>query len=157
MKTTPALSEIKDFRRIDEQLGTAGQPAEAQFSAVRDAGYEAVVNLALPTSDGALSNEGSIVTSLGMTYVHIPVNFEAPTPEDFRRFCGVMAAFRDQRVLVHCAANKRVSAFVFLHRVLVQQVPKATAEADLSAVWEPDAVWSEFISQQLATFRPHTT
>jgi protein tyrosine phosphatase (PTP) superfamily phosphohydrolase (DUF442 family) len=106
----------------------------------------------MPTSDGALAHEGCIVTSLGMTYVHIPVNFEKPTAEDFRRFCGVMAAFENQHVFVHCAANKRVSAFVFLHRVLVEQLARADAEPDLYAIWQPDAVWSDFISQQLATF-----
>jgi hypothetical protein len=31
---------------------------------VREAGFEAVINLALPTSDNALANEGSVVTGL---------------------------------------------------------------------------------------------
>src|SRR5450756_117291 len=39
-------------------------------------------NLALPTSDNAIPNEGSVVTSLGMAYVHIPVDFKAPTQKD---------------------------------------------------------------------------
>jgi protein tyrosine phosphatase (PTP) superfamily phosphohydrolase (DUF442 family) len=57
-----------------------------------------------------------------MAYVHIPVNFKAPTSQDFRAFCRVMEAFEDRPVFVHCAANMRVSAFVFLYRVLRQQV-----------------------------------
>src|SRR4051812_3258881 len=123
MKTSPAsLSEIYNFRAIGERLGTAGQPAESQFRTVREAGFDVVINLALPTSDNALAHEGSIVTGLGMSYVHIPVDFKTPTPTDFQTFCGMMAAFDAQRVLVHCAANKRVSAFVFLYRVLHQRV-----------------------------------
>jgi protein tyrosine phosphatase (PTP) superfamily phosphohydrolase (DUF442 family) len=150
MKTSPAsLSEIHSFRGIGERLGTAGQPTEAQFRAVREKGFEVVVNLALPTSDNALANEGSIVTGLGMSYVHIPVNFEAPTAGDFRAFCKVMDAFDGRRVFVHCAANKRVSAFVFLHRVLHEGVGVAEAERDLHAIWQPDEVWSRFIRSQL--------
>src|SRR5687767_13913053 len=109
------LSEIYHFRAIGERLGTAGQPAEEQFPVVRDAGFEAVINLALPISDNALPNEGAIVTGLGMAYVHIPVDFKAPSPQDFRAFCGVMEAFAGRPVFVHCAANMRVSAFVFLY------------------------------------------
>src|SRR4051795_2387374 len=107
------LLEIYNFRAIAEGLGTAGQPTETQFRVVQEAGFDAVINLALPTSDNALANEGSIVTGLGLTYIHIPVNFEAPTVQDFRVFWRVMEAFARRRVFVHCAANKRVSVFVF--------------------------------------------
>jgi protein tyrosine phosphatase (PTP) superfamily phosphohydrolase (DUF442 family) len=144
------LSEIYAFRPIGNRLGTAGQPTGAQLQNVREAGFEAVMNLALPTSDNALPNEGSLVTSLGMAYVHIPVDFKAPTARDFRAFCRVMDAFHDRPVFVHCAANMRVSAFVFLHRVLFQRVPRAEAERDLHAIWQPDAVWTHFIQEQLA-------
>src|SRR5262249_28518419 len=74
MKPTAAptrLSEICAFRAIDHRLGTGGQPTEEQFGVVRDSGYEAVINLALATSDNALANEGSVVAGLGMSYVHI--------------------------------------------------------------------------------------
>jgi protein tyrosine phosphatase (PTP) superfamily phosphohydrolase (DUF442 family) len=143
------LSEIYSFRAIGERLGTAGQPTESQFHAIREAGFEAVINLALPTSDKALPNEGSIVTGLGMSYVHIPVDFKAPTSQDFQAFSRVMEAFKGRSLFVHCAANMRVSAFIFLYRVLHRQVPVSEAERDLHAVWEPDDVWSRFIQKQL--------
>ena len=144
-----SLSEIYSFRAINERLGTAGQPTENQFGAIREAGFEAVINLALPTSDNALANEGSIVTRLGMSYVHIPVDFKAPTARDFKAFGQVMGAFKDRRVFVHCAANMRVSAFIYLYRVLHQGVSASEAERDLRAVWQPDEVWSRFIAKQL--------
>jgi protein tyrosine phosphatase (PTP) superfamily phosphohydrolase (DUF442 family) len=147
--SSKALSEIYNFRAISDGPGTAGQPTEEQFQAVRAAGFEVVINLALPTSDNALANEGSIVTGLGMAYVHIPVNFQAPTARDFQTFCGALEAFEGRPVFVHCAANMRVSAFVFLHRVLRRQVPLAEAARDLHAIWQPDEVWSRFLQEQL--------
>lgn len=143
------LFEILNFRAVGDSLGTAGQPTENQFQAIRDAGFDAVLNLALPTSDNALAHEGSIVTGLGMSYVHIPVDFKAPTTQDFRTFCQVMAAFDGRRTFVHCAANKRVSAFVFLYRVLLQGVSQSEAERDLYAIWQPDEVWERFIKDEL--------
>ena len=143
------LSEIYNFRPIGEKFGTAGQPTEEQFQAIRAAGFETVINLALPTSDNALPHEGSIVTGLGMSYVHIPVNFQAPTAQDFRTFCGAIKAFEGRRVFVHCAANMRVSAFVYLYRVLHQKLSPSEAERDLHAIWQPDEIWSRFIRDQL--------
>lgn len=143
------LSDIYNFRVISEWLGTAGQPTEEQLRWVRDSGFEIVINLALPTSDNALPDEGSIVTRLGMAYVHIPINFQAPTAADFQSFCGVMSAFDTRAVFVHCAANMRVSAFIFLYRVLMKGIGVAEAERDLLAIWQPDAVWSRFIQEQM--------
>jgi protein tyrosine phosphatase (PTP) superfamily phosphohydrolase (DUF442 family) len=148
------LSEIYNFRSLGDRLGTAGQPTEEEFYSIRDAGFEAVINLALPTSDNALPHEGSLVTGLGMAYVHIPVNFQAPTPRDFRAFCGAMDAFADRPVFVHCAANMRVSAFMFLYRVLRQRASPADAARDLHAIWQPDQVWDCFIQEQLKESKP---
>ena len=55
-------------------------------------GVKTVINLALPTSDHALSDERAVVESAGMNYVHIPVVFEVPTQADFEQFCTAMDA-----------------------------------------------------------------
>ena len=151
MKTSPhnALLEIYGFHSLGDRLATAGQPAEAQFETIRAAGFESIINLALPTSDNAIANEGNIVTGLGLSYVHIPVDFKAPTPQNFRSFCRVMEALVDRPVFIHCAANLRVSAFVFLYRVLCQHVSVSDAERDLHALWQPDEIWSRFINNKL--------
>ena len=115
--TADTLNHIRNFLRIDDRLATSGMPQPDDFAALRQAGFDVVINLALPTSDNALPNEGDLVSAQGMTYVHIPVKFDAPQPADFDRFTRVLDASAGQRVFVHCAANKRVSAFVFLHRL----------------------------------------
>jgi protein tyrosine phosphatase (PTP) superfamily phosphohydrolase (DUF442 family) len=149
-----ALSEIYKFHSFGDKLATGGQPTEAQLRQVREAGFDTVINLALPTSDNALPNEGSIVTGLGMTYVHIPVNFKAPASEDFRTFSRVMHAVDGRSVFVHCAANMRVSAFIYLYRVMFKDVAASEARHDLNAIWQPDDVWSKYIEQQLEGNRP---
>ena len=85
--TPSSLEEIYQFRLVGGKFGTAGQPTEAQLRSIRDGGFDTVVNLALPTSDNAIANEGSVVTGLGMSYVHIPVDFKAPAARDFQAFC----------------------------------------------------------------------
>ena len=144
------LNSIRNFLQIDERLATSGMPAAEDFESIGRAGYGAVINLALPTSDNALANEGELVTRAGMTYVHIPVNFEAPRPEDFNRFAAVMDTLREERVFVHCAANMRVSAFVFLYRTLRSAQSRPDAEREMKRIWNPEGVWREFINERLA-------
>lgn len=143
------LNHIRNFLRIDDRLATSGMPQPDDFAAMRHAGFEVVINLALPTSDHALPNEGELVSAQGMTYVHIPVKFDAPQPGDFERFLRTLDACAGRRVFVHCAANKRVSAFVFLHR-LREGADRPLAERDLKHIWEPDGIWREFVNQRLA-------
>ena len=142
------ISEIYNYRLIDNRYGTSGQPTEDQFHDIRKAGYDMVINLALSGSEYALKEEDKIVTGLGMSYVHIPVDFKAPGTQDFRSFCSLLQTFPDRQIFIHCIANMRVSAFMYLYRVLFLQVPDAEAEKDLSAIWEPDEVWSRFIEEQ---------
>ena len=137
-----ALDHIRNFLRIDDGLATSGMPQPDDFAALRQAGFDVVINLALLSSDNALPNEGELVSAQGMTYVHIPVKFDAPLPSDFDRFTRVLDACAGQRVFVHCAANKRVSAFVFLHR-LRHGAGRGRAESDLLKIWQPDGVWRE--------------
>ena len=142
------LNRIRNFLRIDDRLATSGMPKPDDFAALRQVGYEVVINLALPTSDNALPNEGELVSAQGMTYVHIPVKFDTPQPADFERFTRVMDANADRRVFVHCAANMRVSAFVFLHR-LSHGTDRGAAENDLTKIWQPDGVWRGFVNERL--------
>ena len=143
------LDHIRNFLHIDDGLATSGMPKPDDFAVMRQAGFDIVINLALPTSDNALPNEGELVSSEGMTYIHIPVEFAAPQPADFDRFTRVLDASAGQRVFVHCAANKRVSAFVFLHR-LGHGTSRVIAESDLRKIWEPNGVWREYINLRLA-------
>ena len=117
---TSQLSDIYRFQAVTANLGTAGQPTAEQFDAVKDAGYEVVINLALGTTPRDLPNEPGIVAAHGIDYAHIPVVFDAPTDNDLSQFFAAMEANQHKKCFVHCIANARVSAFVMLYRVLRQ-------------------------------------
>ncbi|MDE0855932.1 MAG: NUDIX domain-containing protein, partial [Nevskia sp.] len=145
-----ALKAIQQLRVIDDRLATAGQPTAGQMRVIRGSGYQTVINLLPADSGSALADEAAVVEEQGLRYHYLPVSWEAPGADDFARFCELMQAEAGRRVLVHCAANKRVSAFVFLYRVLRLGVARDVAERDLLAVWQPDPVWSRFIDERLA-------
>lgn len=142
------MHELINFFEPTPLIGTAGQPTDSQFEAIAAAGYTAVVNLAMPDSDNALANEGSIVTSLGMSYFHIPVPFDHPTLRHLRQFSGVMDALQDEQVFVHCAVNARVSAFTFQYLTLHRGLDPEAVTSPLLQRWQPqmDAAWRRFMA-----------
>lgn len=148
------ISDIYNYRAVDLKLSTAGQPTEAQLASVARAGFGVVINLALHNDPHySLRDEPGWVKSLGMEYIHIPVQFEAPTESDLLAFFAAMDKHQEQKVLVHCAANMRVTAFLGLYRAIKQGLPSDEAFALMKTIWEPNPVWSSFISAMLARHR----
>lgn len=148
---TDPLDSLLNFYPLTPLILTAGQPTVEQFAIIREAGCQVVINLARPTSTNALPDEAELVAAQGMDYVAIPVVWEEPTLDDLARFFAVMDANRERQVFVHCALNYRVSAFVFLYRVLHLGVPHDDAVWDLLSIWEPEPYWAEFIKLALHT------
>lgn len=138
---------ILNFRAYSDTFASSGQPSQEQLRRLSDAGYSRVVYLAFSNSgDGkALADEDVIVTGLGMEYLHIPVVWDDPRPEQFETFAAYMRQAPQAHTLLHCMVNARASAFSFLYRVIYQGVPVAQAKADMNTVWQPNATWRDFI------------
>jgi uncharacterized protein (TIGR01244 family) len=144
------LSGARNFRQVGQRLLTAGQPNEAQLADAARAGVTVVINLALHDDPRySLADEAACVRGLGMEYVHIPVRFNAPTEENLRAFIAAMEAHKGEQILVHCAANYRVTAFVGLYRVLCEGWTADAAFEPMRSIWEPDTVWNQFIASML--------
>jgi uncharacterized protein (TIGR01244 family) len=141
------LEGIFNYLPIGESIATSGQPTETQFHFVRDAGYRHVINLAPHDAENALPDEAATLGSLGIDYVHIPVHFKNPTEADFAQFCDAMARVGTAPVFVHCAANMRVSAFIYRYRRDVLQEDPDSLEDDLHRIWRPFGVWKDFIAR----------
>ncbi|WP_171977643.1 MULTISPECIES: protein tyrosine phosphatase family protein [Brasilonema] len=146
------IENIYNYIKISDFIATSGQPTIKEFSAIQQAGYQIVVNLALPESTNALPEEKQIVESQGMQYVHIPVVWEKPTIENLNEFFSVMEANTDKKVFVHCVANKRVSAFIYLYCRLHEQMSEEDANKDLHKIWVPNEIWQNFIEQVIKNY-----
>lgn len=137
---------IYHWLRLDECVTTSGQPSEAELAELAALGVRHVVNLAPHDHEKALRDEAGAVERLGMSYVNIPVDFKAPSEDDFRQFCQLMQAYEGVPVHVHCAANYRVSAFFCRYRRAWLGVDEARTRADLEQIWQPNAAWAAFIA-----------
>lgn len=147
-----SLNQIFNFKKIDTLISTAGLLNENQLSLLKSENYEAVVNLLPEEIEYAVKNESSIVEGQGLIYQYIPVDFSAPTQEDYQAFEQALLALSGKKVMLHCAANYRVSAFyaIFAHSHLGWSTSKAYEH--ISSIWslEEHPVWEAFVQKMLA-------
>ena len=146
----PVLDEITNFRQYSNSFASAGQPTRDQFQTIADNGFERIVYIAFTNNNNGLSDADQLVKSLGMEYMHVPVAFDNPLPDDFYAFADSMQRNTGKKTLLHCQVNARATAFSFLYRVIYEDVSVAEAKADMNTVWQPNAVWRDFIFEVLA-------
>jgi protein tyrosine phosphatase (PTP) superfamily phosphohydrolase (DUF442 family) len=145
------MKDIYHYQSLDENLSSSGMPTADQMKEVAEAGVQLVINLAPHDSPNAIPNEAGLVNSLGMEYINIPVTWRAPEAEALTRFMDEMDAHTSKRILVHCEANYRASAFIMLYRVLRLGWNKVDAIPVMEKMWNPEdfPAWERFIDDQL--------
>jgi protein tyrosine phosphatase (PTP) superfamily phosphohydrolase (DUF442 family) len=143
---------IHNYRKASDRLVTGGQPTAEQLKAAAEEGFATVINLATISPRYSLEDEAGLVGSLGMTYCHIPVEWEHPTEGDFEAFEKTVQQLAPGKALIHCAANFRVTAFYALYAMKHLGWSGAEAEAFRASIWEGSnyPVWERFIEQMKA-------
>ncbi|ADG93126.1 conserved hypothetical protein [Arcobacter nitrofigilis DSM 7299] len=139
------METILNYIKINDNISTAGQPKEAELELLTKDRFEVVINLALSNATNALDNEDKIVSTLGMTYIHLPVDFEYPTKDDLKLFLTLLSSLEDKKVFVHCAKNYRVSAFMYVYHKYFLKTPFDEIDLSLIEEWGPSPIWQDIM------------
>lgn len=143
------MNKILNYVKINELISTSGQPKIEELELIANEGFEVVINLAMPTTSNALENEDKIVSSLNMSYIHIPVNFENPKISDLKLFLNILQALGANKVWIHCAKNYRVSAFMYVYHKYILHTPFEEIDLSIFDKWQPSLIWQELMKVQL--------
>ncbi len=149
---TAEISDITNYRQYSELLSSSGQPSAKELALAEKQGFERIVYLAFTDNHSAIADEDRVVKQLGMDYLHIPVDFDRPALTDFRTFANAMGENNSTKTLVHCQVNFRAATFIFLYRVVFEDVPILDAKTDLDSVWAPNDAWFRFIRAVLKDY-----
>ena len=103
-----SIPDSVNFRRVSDAVTTSGSVSAEDLAGLSSEGYQVVVNLNPDGGYGAVDDEATIVSDQGVAYVYLPVDFAAPTRDDFDAFVVAMDAHEGEAIHVHCAANYRV-------------------------------------------------
>lgn len=139
------MNDIINFIKINDNISTSGQPTKKQFEKIAKAGFDVVLNLAVANSEGKIENEDDIVTTLGMNYIHIPVEFLEPTHKNLQDFIDILSSLSAKRVWVHCIMNYRVSAFMYVYHKYVLRTPFNNINLEVFEEWSPDEKWQKIM------------
>ena len=144
-------SGIFNVTWIDNQLSSSGQINAEHARLLQSLGVKTVVNLAVHNEEYN-GSENQWVVEHGMTYIHLPVDFDRPTSSDLERFYQLMDAIADETVWVHCIANYRASAFTYLYRINERGDSRKDAKALLDQIWTDELLdeypqWAEFMTR----------
>ena len=143
------LTKIYNYHNVPGLFETSGQPGKQQLRLLARTGYELVINLA-PNSllEGAVIDEAEILNAEEVEYIHIPVDFNNPSSKDFEKFVSNIERHQGKKIWVHCAANMRVSAFVYKYRRDVLKLPHNEIVGDMKAIWTPNKTWRVFLEER---------
>ena len=149
------FEDIYNFLKLSDTLFTGGMPKAEELTDAAQQGVEVVINLAPHEVPNALPDESKLVHSLGMQYINIPVNWNTPTRDGLDRFMEAMHANSGKKILVHCQANFRATAFVSLYRILRQGWSPDDAMAGMHKIWDEEdyPIWKMFIENTLKRSR----
>jgi protein tyrosine phosphatase (PTP) superfamily phosphohydrolase (DUF442 family) len=96
-----------------------------------------VINLLPDASEYAVKNERRLVEGQGIEYLYLPVDFAAPTLADYEQFRRLMNLAGDRKLLIHCAANYRVSAFYSRYAIQTGHWSVTQADQFMLSIWQP--------------------
>lgn len=144
------IESIYNYLYWNESLSSSGKPTLEQLTAIAEAGFEVLINL-LPL-DQTPAEEPDLIKNKGLEYVSIPVFWDSPEQYDIAQFFQAMNQAQGKRVFVHCAANMRATAFLYLYHVLILKQNEPEIRAMMHRIWEPNPIWSRFIEQTLSRY-----
>jgi protein tyrosine phosphatase (PTP) superfamily phosphohydrolase (DUF442 family) len=97
-------------------------------------------------------DEAGLVQSLGMRYHYIPVVWDDPQNSDFVAFERVMQMPPEDKTLIHCVANFRVTAFFSLYARKHLGWSAEQADAFRASIWQGSdyPIWEAFVERMNA-------
>lgn len=121
---------LQRYAKVGDDLFIAGQPTEKALHALAAQGVTTVINLRMPEELTRLGfDEKTLVGSLGMKYVHIPMRGgegeTAYSPATLAKFTSAMKA-ANGKVLLHCTIAWRAS-HIWAAYLIQEGVPEAEA------------------------------
>jgi uncharacterized protein (TIGR01244 family) len=125
---------VTNYTRVDAVVACGGATETGALEGLKKDGFKAVINLREASEAGAnIEDNAAKAKALGLNYIHIPINGQAPQPRSVDDFLAAVSNKANHPVFIHCGSANRVGAVWLVKRVLQDgwTVEKATEEAKM--------------------------
>jgi tyrosine-protein phosphatase SIW14 len=108
---------VGNFYKVNDHLYRGAQPTDRGFRSLSQLGIRTVLDLRIPEERS--NQEEKIVKSLGMRYVHLPMNgSQYPTDAEIQKALSVLDDRSAWPIFVHCREGKdRTGAVIACDRI----------------------------------------
>jgi uncharacterized protein (TIGR01244 family) len=142
---------IRNYSRVDATVGCGGQTDPAAMAALKKEGYVSVINLRLPTEEGANVDAGrAAAQAAGLKYIHLPFNAAMPDAKVVDNFLAAVADKSNQPVFIHCGSANRVGGMWMIKRVLQDKWALDRAAVEAEAIGLNNAQLKAFATDYIA-------
>lgn len=148
------VEDITNYLQVAPGIFTGGQPTPEEIAALGKADFKIIINLGLINSPDAIPDEQELVQESGMAYVHIPVEWQSPQPEDLLKFFSMFEQHKAFKTFVHCVLNMRVSIFIYLYRVIIERQEPDKCWKTVLQIWQPNETWLKFSQDMQREIQP---
>jgi uncharacterized protein (TIGR01244 family) len=134
------MTGVRNYSRVDATVGCGGQVDPAAMKALKGEGYVSVINLRLPSEEGAnVDASRAAAQDAGLKYIHLPFNAAQPDTKVVDSFLAAVADKSNQPVFIHCGSANRVGGMWLIKRVLQDKwaMDRATKEAEAIGLTNP--------------------
>lgn len=135
---------IKNYYQYNSLLASGAQPTPADIAALKENGFEAIVNISPASTKNALISEAQLVEQQSMDYIHFPVDCSNLRPIHFATFKGIMKGFENKKVFVHCGGNIKSSNLIHMYNVLEKGTDEKESLQILKKIQNPEEKWFSF-------------
>jgi uncharacterized protein (TIGR01244 family) len=141
------VAGIRNYSRVDATVGCGGQVDPAAMATLKKEGFVSVVNLRLPSEEGANVEAGrAAAQAAGLKYIHLPFNAAMPDPKVVDSFLAAVADRSNQPVFIHCGSASRVGGMWTIKRALQDKWPLEKALAEGKAIGLNNAGLEAFVT-----------
>lgn len=134
-----------NYTRVDAVVACGGATTPDALKELKARGFKAVLNLRQASEPEAkVEEEGALVRSLGLTYLHVPMNGSAPTDASADQFLAALDDASQRPIYIHCGTANRVGAMWYIKRVLRDGWDPDKAMAEAKGIGLKSPVLEEF-------------
>ena len=144
------VAGIRNYSRVDATVGCGGAVDPAAMASLRKEGFISVINLRLPTEEGANVDAGrAAAQTAGLKYIHLPFNVAMPDSKVVDSFLAAVADKSNQPVFIHCGSASRVGGMWMIKRVLQDKWMLDRAMTEAKAIGLNNAQLEAFAVQYI--------
>ena len=138
--TKPTVPGVTNFAQVETTVACTGAITPASVAGIKKMGFNAIINLRLPTEAGAdIDAEAAAAKAAGINFIHLPFSTSMPDPAVADRFLKTITEPGIQPAFIHCASGNRAAAMWLIKRVMIDKwdTDRAVEEATQLGMTSP--------------------